>query len=289
MTHSSIPSCRRSFASAGFVVGDLLDADRVATLRSVVDELSADVGRGMHTTIQSPDVEYRRRVLERIPPLVTDLFDGLLDDHDLLREPGHQVARGRHRVLHPQDWTMVNKRHFRSVNTWIPLVDVDEANGALAVLPGSHLALDHLRCSPMNPAGFTCEVNEISHHELDTVPLRAGQVLYFDNGLLHGSAPNLTDGPRVAVIVAMKPREAQILHYFLPDAGGLGRPTATRSTRPSSPTTSSVSAPATRSPGSSFYGTPRTRDELLRAWGASRCRRSWRLGCPRRTSTPPRR
>lgn len=262
------PELQRQFALEGFVTCDLLDEQAVAEVRRVVDELYPEPPGGMHTTIQSPDSAYRRCVIERIPPLVTGELSALLVDHDLLtaslaiKWPGVDTGFCTH-----QDWTMVDEQRFRSVNAWIPLVDVDERNGALGVLPGSHLVLDHLRCSPMNPGGFVCEANDVSHQELDLVPLRAGQALLFDNGLLHGSGPNLTDGPRVVIIVAMKPREADILHFFLPDAGSwvadryevgtdffadyvIGQP----------PEIEPVGA-------TEFFGTPRTRKELLMACG----------------------
>lgn len=263
------PALQERFGRDGFVVVDLLDAERIAEVRAVVEEIYVEGREGMHTTIQSSDVEYRRRVIERVPPLVTDLLEELLVDHDLLtaslavKWPGEDTGFCTH-----QDWSMVDELRFRSVNAWIPLVDVDEARGALAVLPGSHRVLDHLRCSPMNPEGFVCEATAVSHRELDAVPLRAGQALMFDNGVLHGSGPNLTDTPRWAVIVAMKPVEAQILHFFLPDAASwvadryevdtsfftdyvIGRP----------PERFAVAGKE------EFRGTPHTRESLLAACG----------------------
>ena len=34
-----------------------------------------------------------------------------------------------------QDWSIVDEESFRSYNVWIPLVNVDENNGAIQVLP----------------------------------------------------------------------------------------------------------------------------------------------------------
>lgn len=207
------------FRELGYVVADLLDGERLDAAREFVNRVYRGDRHGMHTTIQSPDTEYRRTVIDELPGLIAPLLDPVLDDHVdimsslLIKWSGDDTAFVTH-----QDWSMVDERRFRSVNVWIPLIDVDESNGALAVLPRSHRYLDHLRCCPMNPFDFASESGAVTCDEMDSVPIRAGQAIYFDNGLLHGSTPNVSGAPRAAIVVMMKPREADTLHFYLPDA-----------------------------------------------------------------------
>ena len=67
----------------------------------------------------------------------------------LVKWPGQDGAMGTH-----QDWTFVDERRFRSVTVWCPLVDVEQRNGALELLPGSHRILTHARCSPSLPETY---------------------------------------------------------------------------------------------------------------------------------------
>lgn len=202
----------------GFVVVDLLDGGQTSELLKVVEEIYVGERRGFHSTLQSHDIPYRRNVFERIPPLLASAAADLLVDHEpfaaslTVKWPGEDSALVSH-----QDWTMVDESEHRSVTIWCPLVEVPQAGGGLAVLPGSHRVLDHMRCSPTNPSDFVCEDTLVRIDELSPLVVRPGQAVVFDNGVVHGSGPNMTDTWRPAVSVAYRPAGAQLLHYHVPD------------------------------------------------------------------------
>jgi ectoine hydroxylase-related dioxygenase (phytanoyl-CoA dioxygenase family) len=202
----------------GFVVvDDAFEPQHLAELQQLVRELFTGTSEGFHSTLMSHDVEYRRKVFEAVPPYFARLADRLLEDYEpfaaslTVKWPGETSELGCH-----QDWSMVDEFRFRTVNIWCPLVPTTIENGALRVLPGSHLLLDHLRCSPMNPSSFVSEGTDLPVHELTPVPLELGQAVVFDLGVLHGSGPNLSDEWRPAITIAYKPREAPLLHHYLP-------------------------------------------------------------------------
>lgn len=70
----------------------------------------------------------------------------------------------------------------------IPLVDFGWANGAMEILPGSHLL----------PRSFsiTQPIQEIAHIYPHRLELRLGDAILRDGNGLHRGAPNLTDVPR---------------------------------------------------------------------------------------------
>src|SRR5690606_6148058 len=109
-----------------------------------------------------------------------------------------------------QDWSFVDEDLHRSVGLWVPLVDVDEANGTLYVLPGSHRVLRQVRPAPGLPAGAPNPVTELDFDDLDPVPLRVGQAIAYDQAVVHGSPPNRTDAPRPAVALNFAPRAAPL-------------------------------------------------------------------------------
>jgi ectoine hydroxylase-related dioxygenase (phytanoyl-CoA dioxygenase family) len=84
------------------------------------------------------------------------------------------------------------------VTVWVALVDTDERNGGLYLLPGSHRLglLDH------GPAGVNPLLREARAEIRPTLlPLRAGEAVAFSGLTLHGSGPNRSDAPRPGLFV----------------------------------------------------------------------------------------
>lgn len=213
------PATQDAFTRLGHVTIDLFTADEVAALQALVDELFVGDEAGFHSSTESADHGYRDRLFHRLVPLVQAHVDRLFADHVLLNAailvkfPGDDGAMGAH-----QDWSFVDEDRFRSLNVWVPLVDVEVGNGALAVLPGSHRVLRHTRTSPRLPATYDDPVNGLTADDLTTVALRAGQAVVTDHGVVHASPPNHTGDPRPVVAFALVPREAALHHHFaLPD------------------------------------------------------------------------
>ena len=212
------PEQEAAYRSLGYVVvDDVPDVILEALDALVADGLPGGV-EGFHSTLLSGDASYRGEVAAAAPSIVEPLARRVLDDYlpfaASLTVKG--VGEGSELASH-QDWTMVDEDHFRGINIWIPLVDTDLDNGALRVLPRSHRALDHLRCSPCNPAAFVSHENEVPLDELELLPLRRGQAVVFDQGVLHGSGPNRSSSARPAVTVAYAPAEAPLLHLHVVD------------------------------------------------------------------------
>jgi ectoine hydroxylase-related dioxygenase (phytanoyl-CoA dioxygenase family) len=79
------------------------------------------------------------------------------------------------------------------VTVWIALVDTDETNGCLWILPGSH----RLGLLPHDTAGVNPLLREVAVREAGVaLPLRAGEGVAFGGLTLHGSGPNRSPVPR---------------------------------------------------------------------------------------------
>jgi hypothetical protein len=97
---------------------------------------------------------------------------------------------------------------------WAAIDDADEENGTLMVVPGSH-KLDILCPGKADlSVSFSTEFVQIPEG-LQEVPvqLKAGDVLFFNGSLIHGSYPNSTeDRFRRAFICHYLPRESAEVH-----------------------------------------------------------------------------
>ena len=131
---------------------------------------------------------YIRAVVELIGPdvclthvqFVTKLPDDARTTSDI---PWHQDS-GYGELDPPEDLTV-----------FIALTDMDEREGCLSVVPGSHRAglYEHARAEA-NPV-----LREVRPEgERVSVPLAAGEALAFSGLLVHGSGPNRGSEPRIA-------------------------------------------------------------------------------------------
>jgi ectoine hydroxylase-related dioxygenase (phytanoyl-CoA dioxygenase family) len=94
--------------------------------------------------------------------------------------------------------------HMQVLSVWIPLVDVDQRNGCLKLVPGSH----HFGRIP-------ARANQNNHQEpvapISTYgapvdePMQVGDVLFFHNHTLHASGDNTTDQVRWSIDLRYSP------------------------------------------------------------------------------------
>jgi hypothetical protein len=100
----------------------------------------------------------------------------------------------------------------RTFVVWIPLQDVDHANGPLQVLPRSHRLEHRLRGTHLNAPWIQHE--DVIRPRLQEVPVPLGHAAIVDNGLVHASLPNHTDEPRLVAAIGLKPRTAPLVHFL---------------------------------------------------------------------------
>jgi hypothetical protein len=125
------------------------------------------------------------------------------------------IVKGTHNkyLLQPhQDWNIVDESMFRSFNVWIPLVDLNQENGAIMVMPGSHNWIDTYRHSSI-PCAFS-QVHSLLLEKMQTLYLKAGEALIYDHALIHASHENRSGEVRVACASGIKPKEAEMLFYW---------------------------------------------------------------------------
>lgn len=103
-----------------------------------------------------------------------------------------------------QDWVCCWRAHTdQLVTCFIYLDDADAANGCLQVVPGSHLGKPIL---PFRPGSrFEVDPASVDLGKVVPVPLKAGEMIFFDPYLLHYSDLNRSRTPRRAIIYTYHP------------------------------------------------------------------------------------
>ena len=216
MKHRAIfrdKKCEALFRSQGYFTEKLLSEEDIVSLLETFKSLNPGIEKQFYSTIDSKDLDYRRKVDEKIgtkiEAKVTSWFINYsaLIFNFIVKEPG-----GDSEVFLHVDDTHVDESKFQSVNIWCPLVDTTMENGALFVLPGSHKLPYPIRGLGI-PYPYS-EFHEWIKPKMKMLPLKAGEAVFYNNKLMHRSEPNKSTISRPAIIMGMLPNEAdKIIHF----------------------------------------------------------------------------
>jgi ectoine hydroxylase-related dioxygenase (phytanoyl-CoA dioxygenase family) len=103
-----------------------------------------------------------------------------------------------------QDWVCCWRAHTDELITcFIYLDDADEINGCLQVIPGSHIGKPICAFKP--GSRFEIDPSYVDKAKITSVPLKAGEMIFFDPYLLHYSDLNRSQTPRRAIIYTYNP------------------------------------------------------------------------------------
>ena len=205
---------QQQFERDGYIVVPFLEEAAVKDLAALFYELHNEVPGNFYSTTFNASPEFKQRINDQAEKacgkLVDDMFSDIkkLGSSFLSKAPGATSKMPVH-----QDWTVVDESKFDSVTIWIPLIDTNENNGAIKVLPGSHKFTGTLR-TPNLPTEYAHLHDEI-WNAMELLPMKAGQAFIFSHALLHASVANNTASERVAITYGLVPDEAQLMLYYL--------------------------------------------------------------------------
>ena len=210
----------QQFESAGYLrCGQLLDQHQIEFLRGEYDrEIERAQRDGYVTDLASVDRDLSGAAPQMLQVYGVSMlniwfrrlahFDPLVDIVQSLIGPDIQLLHvhllykpARHgSVVH---WHHDNMFHQcsppRMLTAWLPLDDVDDSNGAMRFLPGSH------RCFTAPDLDGDLEESQLDTTRAELVALRAGEVNVHHCRAVHASGPNASARPRRAVILRYLP------------------------------------------------------------------------------------
>ena len=164
---------------------------------------------GMFYSVYSQDLSYRKKIHEEIGQILQPYLEERFKDYKVMINSFVVKLSGPKSefYLH-QDTTGLDEKKYSPLNLWIPLIDVDESNGCLGIIPKSHKWFSPYR-SISFPAPFDTIQSTVKQY-LSPTKMKAGEVLIFDNRLLHHSYSNESGETRIAVICGLFPKEAKL-------------------------------------------------------------------------------
>lgn len=193
------PALELELDQKGYKVIDFLNEGEVLDFRSKYNSLFRDLDRtpGRFTTLQHTDNATKKSIHQFIVQHTKRAMDELFRDYII---PVSQYYTKKAHTsgdidLHADSTLLLNHQLEPHYAIWVPLVDVDERNGCLTVIPGSHRYQRAIYGGSFR--GRQESQKELLRHSELPIRLRAGQAVIFDNNLLHNSTANSTDQDRI--------------------------------------------------------------------------------------------
>jgi non-heme Fe2+,alpha-ketoglutarate-dependent halogenase len=198
---------------------DVFSAEEASTNRKFLDRLMARAeayGWDRYSLVSWESVSdsiYGFVTNRRILAIVEDLLGPnflCVGTHFFCKAPGDEK-----RVTWHQDAPYYQLSPSRSVTAWLAIDDVDEENGAMKVIPRSHLH-GEIKMRPSDKS----EQNVLTHTVLSpetygdppiSLKLRAGQISLHSDLVLHGSEPNPSQRRRCGLAIRYLPVDVRAL------------------------------------------------------------------------------
>jgi hypothetical protein len=144
----------RKLLTAGYVVVPFLTPEKVQSLTDYYYySCHARQQEGVYTTAHVPDIALRMKMNDFIKKVFARAISEMFVNCNPLGGSFIAKGKGTKGTLEPhQDWNIVDKDQYRSFNIWVPLVNLHENNGAIRIIPKSHLWLKNYRSANIHSA-----------------------------------------------------------------------------------------------------------------------------------------
>jgi hypothetical protein len=168
----------------------------------------------IHMTTWHSDADYKNQIRIKLQEIISPYFDVVFHNYRaighqfIVKLPGEETTFPIH-----QDWCIVNEANYFSFNIWIPLHDVDQTNGAMWIVKGSHKLHQPIRGAGKIFPNYFPILPDLKSY-MTNFPMKAGDGLVFYHSTIHGSPANVSQEPRITVQVAVLPKDAPLEIYF---------------------------------------------------------------------------
>ncbi|WP_405206488.1 phytanoyl-CoA dioxygenase family protein [Aquimarina sp. LLG6339-5] len=205
----------QSFLKNGFVVVDFLNASEIQGLINSYETLQGDLGEAAFaSTIMSKNPEYRFAVSSMVNKFFERAIQELFIDVKFFWGNFNIKYPNKKNGLVPlhQDPSFLDERNFNPLGIWVPLVDTNQENGALQVIPGSHTIIDTPRCGgQLFP--YASIQNSLLENYGKPLYMKAGQAYIGNPALFHASPSNESLHPRIVAACLAGPIESELRYH----------------------------------------------------------------------------
>ncbi len=204
----------RQMVEDGYIVLPFLDKAEVQEFRTLYSKWHPNPPEAFYKSYFDPRIEYKEEVENMVIRCFEEKMGSYFYNYHafgglFVVKPPTQEG---HLPIH-QDWSFVDETKYWSINMWCPLEDVNDANGNLVLLKGSHRFMETVRGS--NTPDVYRDHWKLIEQNTMSIPMKAGEAIFFFHGLLHGSTHNTSEEERRCLGLTLTPKEAPLYFYYL--------------------------------------------------------------------------
>lgn len=215
---------QEEFNEKGFVKISLLSESDIQKLTDLFHFFHPDLMKnsfGSSSFLSDRDQKYK--IKDTLYPIFLPYFENLFQNFTYFGSSFLYKTKGDKSNLAPhQDWTIVDELKYVAINIWTPLIDTNESNGTLYVVPGSQSQKIFSLRAPTIPFYFQNYFDTVIKCSVPT-NARAGEAVILNQSLIHYSTPNMVDDLRIAITSGLKTKGAPMLFHFKNEAGDIER------------------------------------------------------------------
>ena len=204
-----------AISGTGYTIAGKLDREILESLRALYQShhnFQSPQG-GMFYSVYSRDLTYRKKIHEGVAQILKPVYEGLFTGYkSILNSYIVKVSGPDSEFSLHQDSTSLDEMRYSCLSVWIPLQDTDLNNGCMCVVPHSHKMF-----SPYRSISFPQPFDGISdtvRKYLQPIEMKAGEILLFDNRLVHNSVVNASGQDRVVVMSGIFPAQAKMIRCY---------------------------------------------------------------------------
>ncbi len=184
------------------------DIDSLLKLFNQTHKLNYENG-GTFYSLFSKDKDYRLKIHNDINEILVSMYNKYFKNYKVIinsfivKLPGPNSNFALH-----QDSSGLDEYQFSPLSLWIPLQKTNLENGTLCIIPKSHGLYHPYRGLSITPSFAKYE--SLLKKYLVPLNFEAGDILVFDNRLIHFSPLNNTKQPRIVSLSGLFPENAEI-------------------------------------------------------------------------------
>lgn len=213
------PKLEQEINQYGYTVVDFLND---AEVKEMMDEYlnffpNIDRTPGRFTTLEHSSYEKKTAVHQFLTTKLQAALQRLFHNYEV---PVSQFYTKKAHTsgdidLHGDTTLLLNSHFEPHYAIWCPLMEVDENNGTLTVIPFSHRVFNTIFTNTVDWP-FDDHLDWIRQFE-KPLHLKPGQAVLFDNNLIHNSTANTTETDRVCIAMRFTHQKSQYYSFFKPD------------------------------------------------------------------------
>lgn len=204
-----------SFQKEGYVIVSLLDKKDINLLENFFYSSENKEFSQTFTTYACNNSVYKKKADSILKEIIGTKLKSIITE-DMIPFWGNFMlkipSKNSNMPLHT-DWQYVDEEKYISLNVWTPFTDTNLENGALHVVPKSHLSCNYPRGINL-PRYYEINDAETKKKFGKALLLKKGEAVIYDHRLLHYSLPNKSDKNRLAATLVYVPKEAAISIYY---------------------------------------------------------------------------